>query len=362
MNSEFTQPSALSIQIAKSPSRRGYLDCLRGLAVLIMIEAHLLDSWTRFPDRQTATVRLGDGPRRVRRAAVSVSRRRRGPAVRRLEAPADRRRRTRHRAPSRGAASRSSGSPSCSGFRPGSSAGQRRGRLLKVDILNIMGPSIMAAAAIWGAARHARRAGLRGVRRRTLAVDAPHADRAQHLDPLGHCPIRSRPTPARSAGSATSCSSRGRASSSPGRIGGLVLDAARSTRRRSSAGESGVCAHRQRHRARRLRAVVPSDSYPQSQFWTTSPAFFFLRVGIMTAAIGLLRLGPAARRRAELESARAARPNVAVHLLDSRRDGLRPHLAAAAQAPVVGASWMALALFCLLHAALLAGQGRVVER
>ena len=35
------------------PSRRGYLDLLRGLAVLIMIEAHLLDSWTRFPDRQT---------------------------------------------------------------------------------------------------------------------------------------------------------------------------------------------------------------------------------------------------------------------------------------------------------------------
>ena len=26
---------------------------LRGLAVLIMIEAHVLDSWTRFPDRQT---------------------------------------------------------------------------------------------------------------------------------------------------------------------------------------------------------------------------------------------------------------------------------------------------------------------
>ena len=28
--------------------------------------------------------------------------------------------------------------------------------LLKVDILNIMGPSIMAAAAIWGAVQHAR--------------------------------------------------------------------------------------------------------------------------------------------------------------------------------------------------------------
>jgi uncharacterized membrane protein len=33
--------------------RRGYLDWLRGLAVLIMIETHVLDSWTRFPDRET---------------------------------------------------------------------------------------------------------------------------------------------------------------------------------------------------------------------------------------------------------------------------------------------------------------------
>src|SRR5688572_1910352 len=33
------------------PSRRGYLDWLRGLAVLIMIEAHVLDSWTRLDQR-----------------------------------------------------------------------------------------------------------------------------------------------------------------------------------------------------------------------------------------------------------------------------------------------------------------------
>src|SRR3954465_3076657 len=33
--------------------RRGYLDWMRGLAVLIMMEAHLLDSWTRAGDRQS---------------------------------------------------------------------------------------------------------------------------------------------------------------------------------------------------------------------------------------------------------------------------------------------------------------------
>src|SRR4026209_2059893 len=38
---------------ASKPSRRGYLDWLRGLAVLIMIEAHIIDSWTRLDQRES---------------------------------------------------------------------------------------------------------------------------------------------------------------------------------------------------------------------------------------------------------------------------------------------------------------------
>ena len=38
----------------RGSQRRGYLDFLRGIAVLLMIDAHLLDSWTRVPDRETA--------------------------------------------------------------------------------------------------------------------------------------------------------------------------------------------------------------------------------------------------------------------------------------------------------------------
>ena len=33
-------------------ARRAYLDVLRGIAVLVMIEAHVIDSWTRDADRQ----------------------------------------------------------------------------------------------------------------------------------------------------------------------------------------------------------------------------------------------------------------------------------------------------------------------
>jgi len=40
-----TDPSA--------PGRRTYLDVLRGVAVLIMIEAHVIDSWTRVADRRS---------------------------------------------------------------------------------------------------------------------------------------------------------------------------------------------------------------------------------------------------------------------------------------------------------------------
>src|SRR3954447_22314094 len=42
------QPSA-----ASRVARRGYLDWIRGVAVLIMIEAHVIDSWTGSPDRHT---------------------------------------------------------------------------------------------------------------------------------------------------------------------------------------------------------------------------------------------------------------------------------------------------------------------
>jgi len=38
---------------APKPWRRPYLDWLRGIAVLIMIEAHTLDSWTRLADRES---------------------------------------------------------------------------------------------------------------------------------------------------------------------------------------------------------------------------------------------------------------------------------------------------------------------
>jgi len=39
--------------VAEARLRRGYLDWMRGMAVLVMIEAHVIDSWTRLADRHT---------------------------------------------------------------------------------------------------------------------------------------------------------------------------------------------------------------------------------------------------------------------------------------------------------------------
>ncbi|HEX6213789.1 MAG TPA: heparan-alpha-glucosaminide N-acetyltransferase domain-containing protein, partial [Vicinamibacterales bacterium] len=135
--------------------RRGYLDWLRGLAVLVMIEAHVLDSWTRVDQRDSmwfgwSMIVGGFGaPLFLFLAGLSVS----------LSAGSKFRRHNDQQAAAR--------------------AVMRRGleifglaflfrvqalvvswgswmSLLKVDILNVMGPSIVAAAALWGAARSVR--------------------------------------------------------------------------------------------------------------------------------------------------------------------------------------------------------------
>ena len=96
-----------------------------------------LDTLPRSPD---APVRLCHGARRLRRAALSLPGRRRGAPLGRVEVPTDGRPGCGRSRPSAGAASKCSDLPSSSGFRRGCSAGLRSGRILKVDILNIMGP------------------------------------------------------------------------------------------------------------------------------------------------------------------------------------------------------------------------------
>ena len=56
-----------------SSHRRAYIDWARGIAVLLMIEAHTVDAWTRARRQAHVAFRDADGARRLRGAAVSLA-------------------------------------------------------------------------------------------------------------------------------------------------------------------------------------------------------------------------------------------------------------------------------------------------
>ncbi|MEP6914421.1 MAG: heparan-alpha-glucosaminide N-acetyltransferase domain-containing protein [Acidobacteriota bacterium] len=263
--------------------RRGYLDWLRGLAVVVMIEAHVLDSWTRVADRgswQFAWAMIAGGfgaPLFLFLAGVSV-------------------------ALSAGSKARRSGDAKAAAatvmrrglwvfglaflFRVqawvlGWSA---PGKLLKVDILNIMGPAIIASAALWGRFRSPRaRCAAFAAATLTIAYLTPIVRTATFLDPLPD-PLEAylRPVPALS----TFCLFPWAGFVFAGGLVGVLLDGARTRETESPlnawifGGGAAVAI------ASYLASFLPS-AFVGSTFWGSSPAFFLLRAGVITAAVGL---------------------------------------------------------------------------
>jgi uncharacterized membrane protein len=267
-------------------SRRGYLDTLRGLAVLIMIQAHLFDSWTRVPDRQTrqfayAIIVGGFGaPLFLFLAGIAV-------------------------ALSAGSKLRRTGDVVAA-----ASAVSRRGlevfglaflfrlqawvlgwapmrTLLRVDILNIMGPSIMAAASIWGAFRTARGRFV-AFAAATLAATllTPIVRDASILSPLPD-PIEAYLRPVGGLSNFVFFPWAGFVFA--GALVGLVLESARTPRQELRANLAFALAGGALAVAAYELSFLPTW-YRYSHFWTTSPAFFFLRLGILTAAIAVAYL------------------------------------------------------------------------
>ena len=271
---------------APGPGRRTYLDVLRGVAVLIMIEAHVIDSWTRVADRQTRafgeSLILGGfgAPLFLFLAGVAV-------------------------AMSAGSKARRTGDS-----RAAVRAVQRRGLeifllafvfrfqsyvlshspawgMLKVDILNIMGPSIILAAVLWGLFRtaHARIIAF-AVATTAIVWTTPLIRRAESLSLLSDSlEAYLRPIP-----NLTNFTFfPWMAFVMAGAIAGVVLDAARSLqadRRVNLAfAVGGLLAAWAAYKA----SFLPALGAPSS-FWTTSASFFFIRLGLMTAAIGVAYL------------------------------------------------------------------------
>lgn len=261
--------------------RRGYLDWARGLAVLIMIQAHLLDSWTRLDARGSwqfvwAMIVAGFGaPLFLFLAGVSVV----------LSASAKWRRSGDSKAAAAAVMKRGAWIFFLAAvFRLQAwilGWGHFR-TLLKVDILNIMGPSIMAAGALWGACRSTR---TRAVAFASSAIGisllSPIVRTTHLLDALPD-PIEGYARPLNGLTNFSFFPWSGFVFA--GAVVGVLLDGARTPERESRANAwlfaSGAALAAFAYGA----SFLPSP-YAQSDFWGTSPAYFALRSGILTLVV-----------------------------------------------------------------------------
>jgi uncharacterized membrane protein len=344
---------------ATAPGRRTYLDVLRGVAVLVMIEAHVIDSWTRVADRRSRafgeSMILGGfgAPLFLFLAGVAV-------------------------AMSAGAKARRSGDT-----RAAVRAVQRRGleifllaflfrfqsfvlsrspawAMLKVDILNIMGPSIILAATLWGIFKTAR-ARIVAFAMATAAVVwvtpiiRQSASLAVLSDPLeGYL----RPIPHLTNFTFFPWM----AFVTGGALIGVILDAARSPEadRRVNLG-FGVAGLVAAFAAYQASFLPPLGA--QSSFWTTSASFFFLRLGLIVASLSLAYLWEqrpsAARRWSPLQL--LGRSSLLVYWVHVEL------VYGLISLPLHGAfslrgAWIGLVLFILLMVAVVVGKDRVMKR
>jgi uncharacterized membrane protein len=272
--------------------RRQYLDWLRGIGVLIMIEGHALDSWTRLEDRtrdgyERAILIAGFGAplflflAGVALALAAGSRVRKGWTRGRIADAALRR-----GAWIFGLAFL---------FRLQSwiiSGGAFPGSLLKVDILNVMGLSMVAAAAAWPLGRTPlSRAVIYSVLTAVFAMLTPIVRATPWLSALPD-PIEAYLRPAPGSSSFTLFPWTGFLT------GGAALGTWLDLLRSPSSERRGVAAITAIGAAVALAGYTASflpALYANSNFWTSSPTFFFLRLGVVIASIGLgytaLRLG-----------------------------------------------------------------------
>lgn len=267
---------------AAAPRRLPYLDWLRGVGVLIMMEGHTLDAWTRLDERARtgylwAIAVAGIGApiflflAGAALALAAGSRQRAGLDDAAVAARACRR------------ALRIFGLAFLFRFQAWViSGGEFWPVLLKVDILNVMGLSMLAAALLWAAGRsRCSRALLLSAGAVLLALATPIVRALPNLAALPD-PVEwyLRPVPGRNTFTLFPWSGFLLA----GGAVGLWLDAAREERgeRRTMArlALAGIGVALGGYGASHLPPI-----YRDVSFWTSSPTFFFLRLGIVMAAV-----------------------------------------------------------------------------
>ena len=268
--------------VVSGATRRGYIDWLRGILVLIMIEAHTLDAWTRLDARQNgaygwAMIVGGFGaPGFLFLAGIALALAA-GSRIRRGRTPDEATALARRRAVQIfGLAFL---------FRLQSwviSGGDPVQTLLKVDILNVMGLSMLAAAVLWGRGRFRwdRFAWLTGATV-LVAMITPVVRTSPLLSPLPD-PIEwyIRPIPGRGTFTLFPWS----AFLLAGAAVGLWLDSARTAEEERRINivfaALGIVLAAAAYEASFLPSI-----YREASFWTTSPTFFFLRLGVLILSL-----------------------------------------------------------------------------
>jgi len=276
--------SPRAIDRQTSTGRRAYLDWLRGVAVLIMIEGHTFDAWTRPADRSQSAydwvvlIAGAGGPLFLFLAGVSVA----FAASTRTA-----------RLGSEAAAARTVRSRGWQIFlyaflfRLQSfvlSGSSDPSMLLKVDILNVMGLSIVAAAMLWQSAR--------GVRDRVAVLTGATVAIAMVTPVFRHAPFLAllpdpvewyfHPVPGRTNFTLFPWSGFVTA----GAAVGLVLQRGRD-RPSEQRVIIGIAVVGLLVGAGGYAASYLPSLYRHSDFWTSSPTFFFLRAGLLMMSVSL---------------------------------------------------------------------------
>ena len=262
-------------------SRRGYLDWLRGVAVLIMIEAHTLDAWTRVADRGHpvygwAMILAGFGaPTFLFLAGVALAlaagaRQRKGKSDAEVAALARRR------------GWQIFGLAFLFRLQSWLISGGPITSLLKVDILNVMGVSMLVGALLWGWGR---------ARTHRVALMIAAAVVCAMATPIVRQMTIFAPLPDRLEGYLRPAGNLNTFSLFPwagflfvGAAAGLWLDAVRDEARERRTmllfGGLGLALAAAGYGASYLPPI-----YAQTNFWTSSPTFFFLRAGVLVLAL-----------------------------------------------------------------------------
>ncbi len=264
--------------------RRPYLDWLRGVAVLIMIEGPALDTWTREADRgrdgyEWAILIAGFGaPLFLFLAGVALALAA-GARARKGWSPAQ----IAKTALGRGAWILGLAFL----FRLQSwiiSGGVFPQSLLKVDILNVMGVSMIAAAVLWRAGRGpASRAAVYIVVTVVIAMVTPIVRNSSWLAPLPD-PLEWYLRPAGASTTFTLFPWAGFLTA--GAAVGIWLDLLRSPSSESRGLVAFTAAGFLAAFAGYAASFLP-PIYASTSFWTSSPTFFFLRLGFVVASTGL---------------------------------------------------------------------------